>query len=173
MEGLFLQVTLNSSSFTLQYRCEITRETKKKRRLQQCRCGEKEAALNHFKASVTNIYVWPHRLRLLHSCCMYKNGCRAGCGFWLISRFSTPTAVILRKSRIQSLITFIPSRAGHALPLRDVGKRLARRRCGAKGSRADRANTSSVSYKHTANAHWNTARILSSTPDSHSRSMLP
>lgn len=59
---------------------------------------------------------------------MYKNGRGAGVGFDSFPGFFTPTAakaVIVSRRRIQSLITFIPSRAGLALPsgsLWDVGK---------------------------------------------------
>lgn len=108
--------------------------------------------MNGCKAPVANICVWPCRL-LLH---WTKMAAEPVVGFDSVPDFSTPTAsrtVIVRKSRIQSLITFIPSRAGRSTAGRAVG-------CGGGGGkprreklqpqtqrRADRANTQ-VTHTH-------------------------
>lgn len=71
--------------------------------------------MNGCKAPVANDCVWPCRL-LLH---WTKMAAEPVVGFDSVPDFSTPTASrtgIVRKSRIQSLITFIPSRAGRAPP---------------------------------------------------------
>lgn len=115
----------------------------------------------------------------LPNSCMYKNGRGAGVGFDSFPGFFfTPTAakaVIVSRCRIQSLITFIPSRAGLALPsgsLWDVGKsRMEKLKASVQcGEQKKKKNGPSV-QTHTVETHPASTMIRQNTGNTKSGSL--
>lgn len=139
--------------------------------------GEEKAAVNGWKAPVANVCVWPCRL-LLH---WTKMAAAPVVGFDSVPDFSTPTASrtgIVRKSRIQSLITFIPSRAGRSTARRAVGRvkgggSLAGRSCSPKRSEGPTVQTHRLTHTHTHTPKhcWDVvySKLLNPSCGSHSR----